>query len=88
MRRIVLSLIVAGLLMALMATPALAINDALVPAENCAPANAQAVGHPAATRGLAQTPQVGPPASADNPGVSTGALGEERSSAVGNCAAP
>jgi hypothetical protein len=85
MRRIVLSLIVAGLLMALMATPALAINDSRVPAENCA-SGTEAVGHPAATTGLAQTPQVGPPASANNPGVSTGALGEERSSAIGNCA--
>ena len=88
MRRIVLSLMVAGLMLALMATPALAINDALVPAENCAPANAEAVGHPAAMTGLAQTPQVAPPASRENPGVSTGALGEEQSSAVGTCAAP
>ncbi len=76
MRRIVLSLIVAGLLIALKSAPALAINDALVPAEECAPANAEAVGHPAATTGLAQTPQIGPPASANNPGVSTGAQGK------------
>jgi hypothetical protein len=38
-------------------SPALAINDALVPAENYAPANADAVGHPAASA-LVQTGQV------------------------------
>ena len=40
-----------------MSSPALAINDALVPAENYAPANADAVGHPAASA-LVQTGQV------------------------------
>jgi hypothetical protein len=40
-----------------MSSPALAINDVLVPAENYAPANADAVGHPAASA-LVQTGQV------------------------------
>ena len=88
MRRMLLVMSVAALMAAMlviMAVPALAINDSRVPAENCAPSNAQAVGHPAASTGLAQTEQVGPPASANNPGVSTGALGEAQSNAVGTC---
>ena len=40
-----------------MSSPALAINDALDPAENYAPANAEAVSHPAASV-LVQTGQV------------------------------
>jgi hypothetical protein len=86
MRRIVLSLIVAGLMLALLAAPALAINHAQIPAEACSD-SPSAGGRPAASTGLAQTPKVGPPASDDNPGVSEGALGEERSSAEDNCAA-
>ncbi len=85
MRRVFAVLALTGLLLALTAAPALAINDARVPAENCAPDNAQAVGHPAADN-LQQTGQVSPPASANNPGVSTGTKGEEQPSAIGNCA--
>jgi hypothetical protein len=48
-----LLLVVAAL--ALSAGPAGAINDPFVPAENCAPDHAQAVGHPAAPV-LAGTP--------------------------------
>ena len=90
MKRILVVMSIAALMAAMltvMAVPALAINDSLVPAENCAPDNAQAVGHPALLTGLAQTDQVGPPASANNPGVSTGALGQAQSNAVGTCPA-
>jgi len=95
MRRVVLSLIVAGLLLALLAAPALAINDGRVPADECS-GNPNAVGTPGGmpNPGLSPTgpSPVEPPASVNNPGQDnsfgdTGAEGQERSSAVGNCAA-
>jgi hypothetical protein len=79
MRRTVLSLIVAGLMMALMAAPALAVNHGQVPANECA-ASPEAGGRQAADN-LRATGQVEPPASLNNPGESTGAQGEARSNA-------
>ena len=69
------------LLVGVVCSPALAVNDPLVPGDNCAPDNAQAVGHPASANN--QTPQTAanPPFSSNNPGVSTGARGSEHSQA-------
>ena len=75
MKRIAL----AGALLALVVPgPAGAINDPFVPAENCAPANAQAVGHPAFGV-LTETP-----AGAPGPGNSNIALSAHNNAAP-NC---
>jgi hypothetical protein len=70
MKRVV---VLVGVLAALAAPSAGAVNDPIVPGDNCAPANAQAVGHPAAANN--QTPDfaANPLFSENNPGVSTGA---------------
>jgi hypothetical protein len=55
----------------LSASPAGAINDLVSPADNCAPDNAQAVGHPAAPH-LLGTGQISAfPVAANTPGAST-----------------
>ncbi len=65
--------------------PAGAVNDPVVPAEECAPANAEAVGHPAFAN-QADNPQgANPPFSLKNPGASTGAKAEEHSQAEAHC---
>ncbi len=61
------------LLVGVVSSPSLATDDRFVPAQNCAPDKAEAVGHPAASTALAETEQVDPPASANNLGESTGA---------------
>jgi hypothetical protein len=75
MKRVV---VLVGALAALAAPSAGAVNDPIVPGDNCAPANAQAVGHPAAANN--QTPDwaANPLFSVNNPGVSTGAQGSAR----------
>ena len=55
----------------LSASPAGAINDRVSPADNCAPDNAQAVGHPAAPQLLGTGQISGFPVAANNPGAST-----------------
>jgi hypothetical protein len=70
------------------AAPAQAINDPLVPGNDCASDNAAAVGDPLAPGNPGinfHTPQVSPPVSANNPGVSTGAKGQANSQAIANC---
>jgi hypothetical protein len=67
----------------LAAAPAYAVNDVFVPGDNCAPDNAQAVGHPAAQH--EQSPTASPPFSENNPGSSTGAKAGENQQATGNC---
>jgi hypothetical protein len=80
MRRLVMFVV---LLLALLATPALAVNDPLVPGDDCAAAHAQAVGHPAFVH---QQPQgANPPFSLNNPGESTGAKGSANSQATAHC---
>ena len=80
MKRLVLLVTV---LLAFFATPALAVNDPFVPAEECAPENAQAVGHPAFVH---QQPQgANPPFSLNNPGKSAGAKGSLNSEAEEHC---
>ncbi|MFL5685396.1 MAG: hypothetical protein ACJ77D_05020 [Chloroflexota bacterium] len=79
MKRLLVGMTLAGSVLLASAAPALAVNDPLVPGDNCAPSNAQAVGHPAF---LHQQPQgANPPFSSNNPGVSTGARGSLNSQA-------
>ncbi len=71
------------LLVGVVSSPVLAVNDPLVPGEDCSPDNSQAVGHPAFVH---QQPQgANPPFSANNPGVSTGAKGQANSQATAHC---
>ena len=70
------------------AAPAEAINDPRVPANECSPDNSAAVGDPLAPGNPGinlHTPQVSPFVSGNNPGVSTGALGQLNSQAIGTC---
>jgi hypothetical protein len=70
-KRVLATMFTSVLLVGVMSFPALAVNDPLVPGDNCASANSQAVGHPAFVH---QQPQgANPPFSSNNPGVSTGA---------------
>ena len=67
---------------------AYAINDPRVPANECSPDNSAAVGDPLAPGNPGinlHTPQVAPFVSGNNPGVSTGALGQQNSNAIGTC---
>ena len=64
-------------------TSAGAVNDPLVPADECAADHSQAVGHPAFVH---QQPQgANPPFSRNNPGESTGAKGSANSQATAHC---
>ena len=72
--------ILLALALSLVATPVAAVNDRLVPAEDCAPANAEAVGHPAFG-----SPPFNPPFSLNNPGKSPGAQGQLNSRAEDHC---
>jgi len=92
-RRVWRKLMVAGLLAGSVSLvglmgPAYAINDPRVPANECSPDNSNAVGdplHPGNPGINFHTPQVSPFVSGNNPGVSTGALGQIRSNAIGTC---
>jgi len=78
-RRVLAAVLTSALLVGGVSSPALAVNDPLVPGDDCAPDNAQAVGHPALAH---QQPQgANPPFSLKNPGVSTGAQGSVNSDA-------
>jgi opacity protein-like surface antigen len=79
MKRLLIAAALATSVLAASAAATLAVNDPLVPGDNCAPDNAQAVGHPAFVH---QPPQgANPPFSSNNPGVSTGARGGANSQA-------
>src|SRR5215216_488414 len=88
-RRIWRKLMVGGLFagsvsLVAVAAPAHAINDPRVPANECSPDNSAAVGDPLkpGNPGINfHTPQVSPFVSGNNPGVSTGALGQANSQA-------
>jgi hypothetical protein len=92
-RRIWRNLMVAGLMagsvsLVALAAPAHAINDPRVPANECSPDNSAAVGDPLSPGNPGinlHTPQVAPFVSGNNPGVSTGALGQQNSNAIGTC---
>jgi hypothetical protein len=64
------------------AAPAYAINDPLVPGDNCSPDNSAAVGDPLGMGNPGinfHTPDVSPPVSQNNPGVAvTGAKGQDK----------
>jgi hypothetical protein len=83
-RKALATALVSGAMLATMVTPAMAINDSQVPADECSD-NPTTVGEPGIV-GLSQ-PQnpVGPATSANNPGESTGARGQANSAAVAHC---
>ena len=94
-RRTWRKLMVGGLLagsvsLVALATPAYAINDPRVPANECSADNSASVGDPLPGGGNPginfHTPDVSPFVSGHNPGVSTGALGQARSNSIGTCA--
>jgi hypothetical protein len=83
-KKLLIAMAIAGSALLVSVAPALAVNDPLVPGDNCAADGAQAVGHPAFGH---QPPQgANPPFSSNNPGVSTGAQGSANSQAP--CDAP
>ena len=90
-RRIWRKLMVGGLLagsvsLVALAAPAYAINDPRVPADECSPNNSAAVGDPpGGNPGIIGNKNVSPFVSGHNPGVSTGALGQLNSNAIGKC---
>jgi hypothetical protein len=65
----------------LVPAPAGAVNDPFTPADNCAPDNAEAVGHPSLTNNQTPATAANPPFSLNNPGQSTGAKGAANSQA-------
>ena len=77
-RRLLLVVAVVVAALALSVGPAGAINDPFVPGDNCAPAQAQAVGHPA------EPVLVGTPAGAPGPGNADQGL--THNNAEPNCA--
>jgi hypothetical protein len=81
-KRVLAAVFTSALLVGVVSSPALAVNDPLVPGDNCAPADtAQAVGHPASTNNQTPTTAANPPFSSNNPGISTGAQGSVHSEA-------
>jgi hypothetical protein len=81
-KRIAAVLATSALLVGAVGSTALAVNDPLVPGDECS-AGTQAVGHPAFVN---QQPQgANPPFSSNNPGVSTGAKGSANSEALAHC---
>jgi hypothetical protein len=83
-------LVVVGSVVAALAAaaPAHGINDGRVPADECSD-NPKAVGEPGGAPGtnpgINQAEPVDPAASANNPGESTGARGQENSQAISHC---
>jgi hypothetical protein len=73
-----------ALLVGVASSPVFAVNDPLVPGDECS-ASTQAVGHPAFAN-QADNPQgANPPFSSNNPGVSDGAKGSANSKAIAHC---
>jgi hypothetical protein len=84
-RRLALLGVVAASLAA--AAPAQAINDPRVPGDECSNEHSVAVGDPVGGNpGISGNPNVSPPVSANNPGVSTGAKAVDVSQAFSHCA--
>ena len=82
MRKLVLVVVLA----LAVAAPAGAVNDRLVPGDECS-ASGTAVGHPAAVHNQTPAFAANPPFSRNNPGESEGAQGTAHSNAIGNCTA-
>ena len=76
--------IVSVLLVGLMGSAAFAVDDPLVPGDECS-ASTQAVGHPAFFNQQDNPQGAIPPFSANNPGKSTGAQGSAHSEAAAHC---
>lgn len=72
-------------LLGLAAASASAVNDPVVPGDDCAPPNAQAVGHPSFPNNQTPTWAANPPFSVNNPGQSQGAQGSASSRATDHC---
>jgi hypothetical protein len=79
MKRVVLLAVV---VLALLAAPALAVNDPLVPGDECS-ASDTAVGHPAFVH--ERSGPASPPFSANNPGQSTGAKAAAHEQGTEHC---
>ena len=72
-----------ALLVGVVSSPALAVNDVFVPGDECSEST-QAVGHPAFVH---QQPEgANPPFSLNNPGQSTGAKASLHQQGTANCA--
>ena len=77
-------LVLASACALLLAAPAAAVNDPLVPGDECS-ASTTAVGHPAFANQLDNPQGANPPFSLNNPGKSTGAKGSANSKATAHC---
>ena len=93
LRKVLAASLVSALILGVVSAPALAINDGRVPADECS-GNPKSVGEPTGVPlqnpGIITAEPVDPPVSGpNNPGVSTGALGQINSNATttGNCTA-
>jgi hypothetical protein len=83
-KRMVALLATSALLVGAVGSTALAVNDPLVPGDECS-AGTQAVGHPAFANQQDNPQGANPPFSSNNPGVSTGAKGTANSEALAHC---
>lgn len=83
MRRLAAYIVALALVLtALVAGPALAVNDPFTPADQCDAPQGEAIGHPAFER--EQSDRASAPFSSNNPGRSDGAEGN-RSAATAHC---
>jgi hypothetical protein len=83
-KKVLAAVFTSALLVGVVSAPALAVNDPLVPGDECS-ASMQAVGHPAFAN-QADNPQgANPPFSVGPPGKSTGAKGSANSQAIAHC---
>lgn len=83
-KKIAAVLATSALLVGSVGPAALAVNDPLVPGDECS-ASTQAVGHPAFFNQQDNPQGANPPFSSNNPGVSTGAKGTANSEALAHC---
>jgi hypothetical protein len=80
-KRMAVMVAASAFLVGAVSSPVFAVNDPLVPGDNCAPDNAQAVGHPAFFNNQTPETAANPPFSSNNPGESLGAQGSTNSQA-------
>jgi hypothetical protein len=73
-----------ALLVGAVGSAALAVNDPIVPGDECS-ASTQTVGHPALANQQDNPQGANPPFSSNNPGASTGAKGTAHSVALAHC---
>ncbi len=82
-KRLLAAACTSALLVGVLGSPALAVNDPFVPGEECAPDNSEAVGHPASAH--EQSPVADAPFSLNNPAGPGGARAEEPSQGEAHC---